>query len=143
MICYPLYTPEPKYFENLWNWYRFQFEAFKYSGITLDLFIIISQTIPEFSSHPNDRDLFRTLVAQISVLIRSYRYNPTVAELPSITPLISVFINTDCFTNNSSPFAIWTRALNISNNYTLQEELNVAPPKKDTSSQKTDNSQPR
>ena len=134
---------EPKNFENLWNWYRFQFEAFEYSGITLDLFIIISQTIPEFSSHSNDRDLFRTLVAQISFLIQSYRYNSTAVELPPITPLISVFINTDCFTNSSSPFTIWTRTLNISNNYTLQEELIVAPPKKDTSSQKTDNSQSR
>ena len=99
-----LLHPEPKNFENLSNWYHFQFEAFEYSDITLDLFIIISQTIPEFSSHPNDRDLFRTLIAQISVLTRSYRYNPTATELPPITQLISVFIDTDCFANNLSPF---------------------------------------
>jgi hypothetical protein len=68
LVCYPLYTPEPENFENLWNWYQLQFKAYRYTGITLDLFIIISQTVPEFKLYPNDRDLFRTLVTQISVL---------------------------------------------------------------------------
>ena len=105
-ICYPLYIPEPEYFENFWNWYQIQFEAYRYTGITLDLFIIIQQTIPEFNSNPNDRDLFRTLVAQISALIQSYRYKSSITKLPQIVQLISVFIETDCFSNNLSPFFV-------------------------------------
>ena len=125
----------------MWNWYQLQFKAYRYTGITLDLFIIIRQTVPEFNSYPNDRDLFRTLVAQISVLTRSYRYNPTATELPLITQLISVFIDTNCFTNNLSPFVAWTQSSIIYNDYSLQEELTVAPPKKDSTSQKLDDSQ--
>ena len=101
-ICYPLYTPEPENFEILWNWYRIQFEAYRYTGITIDLFIIINQTIPEFNSHPDDCDLFRILVAQISILVQSYRYRFIATELPLIAQLITVFIDTDCFSNNLS-----------------------------------------
>ena len=145
-ICYPLYTPEPENFEILWNWYRIQFEAYRYTGITIDLFIIINQTIPEFNSHPDDRDLFRILVAQISILVQSYRYRSIATELPLIAQLITVFIDTDCFSNNLSPFVVWTQASIKLNDYSLREELTVATSKKNITKrtkQTSDNPRPQ